>query len=233
MKKPNGFVLWEGASPLDGKPLVLIATGFAQSTANPKTGDMIQTWILRQDVDPYEAYKGDEGYSNCGNCVHRLKDTCYIRWYQAPKSIWKAYRRGNYELIPSWDLLEGRMLRMGSAGDPAMVPAYIWHHALEHAKGHTGFTHQWREPFAHQLKGIVQASCDGFQDYLDATAHGWKPFLVKSETDPTPAGAVHCPSSKEMGRKTDCASCALCDGGSAPLVINAHGRSGSRVSLVN
>ena len=110
-----------------------------------------------------------------------------------------------------------------------MVPIYIWHAALEHASGHTGYTHQWREAFAHGLKGIVQASCDGFEDYLEATAHGWKPFLVKTANDPAPKGAIHCPSSEEMGRKTNCASCGLCDGGSVAVVINAHGASAGRV----
>jgi len=212
---------------------VLIATGFATSTANDKTGDMIQTWILRQDIDPWDAFKGPEGYSNCGNCPHRLNQTCYVRFYQAPKSIWQTYKRGGYCLLPEWELFTDRMLRVGSAGDPAMVPPYIWEHAIEYAKGHTGYTHQWREPFAQSLRGLVQASCDGFQDYLEATAHGWQPFLVKPADAPTPAGAIHCPSSKEMGRKTDCATCALCDGGSAPVVIDAHGVHGSRVALLN
>jgi len=229
MGKPNGYILWEGLSPLDGKPLVLIATGFASRSANGKTGDMIQTWVLRQDVHPVEAFKGIEGYSNCGNCLHKEEGTCYVNWGQAPTAIWRAYRRGSYGLIPDWELFTGRMLRVGSAGDPAMVPIYIWQAALEHASGHTGYTHQWREAFAHGLKGIVQASCDGFEDYLEATAHGWKPFLVKTANDPAPKGAIHCPSSEEMGRKTDCASCALCDGGSVAVVINAHGRSAGRV----
>ena len=233
MSQPNGYVLWHGPSPLDGAPLVLIATGFAKSTANDKTGNMIQTWILRTDIDPYTAFRTEAGYSNCGNCTHRVNNTCYVNWWQAPLSIWHAYKRGTYETIPSWELFTDRKLRIGSAGDPAMVPVHIWHAALEHSSKHTGYTHQWREDFAQPLRGLVQASCDGFQDYLDATAHGWQPFLVKPADAPTPAGAIHCPSSKEMGRKTDCATCALCDGGTAPVVINAHGKSYRRVQLVN
>ena len=232
MTKPNGYILWEGVSPLDGKPLVLIGTGFAKSTANDKTGDMIQTWILRQDLDPWEAFKGPEGFSNCGDCSHRENRTCYVRWYQAPKSIWKCYRRNGYGRLTDYSLLEGRMLRVGSAGDPAMVPVEVWKALINAAGGHTGYTHQWREDFAQELKGLVQASCDSFQDYLDSTAHGWQPFLVKRKDDPTPNGAVHCPSSEEMGRKTNCSACALCDGSSRPVVINAHGASASRVPSV-
>ena len=233
MTRPNGYILWEGASPLDGKPLAVIATGFAKTSANDKTGAMIQTWILRTDVSPIEAFRSDAGYSNCGNCPHKLNQTCYVNWGQAPLSVWRAYLRGSYAPIPSWDLFADRMLRIGSAGDPAMVPVHIWHAALEHAAGHTGYTHQWREPFAQPLRGLVQASCDGLLDYVDATERGWKPFLVKPAIVATPKGAVHCPSSEEMGRKTTCAACALCDGGSVPVVINAHGSRGSRVALLN
>jgi len=233
MTQPNGYILWEGKSPLDGKPLVLIATGFAKSSANDKTGDMIQTWILRRDVDPVTAFKGEDGYSNCGNCVHRLLQTCYVSWWQAPLSVYRAYLRGSYQRIPSWELFRDRMLRIGSGGDPAMVPAWVWRAALCDARGHTGYTHQWREEFAAPLRGLVQASCDGFQDYLDAIESGWEPFLVKPADAPTPVGAIHCPSSKEMGAKTNCASCALCDGAHAPVVINAHGSRHRRVALVN
>ena len=233
MRQSNGYILWEGDSPLDGKPLVLIATGFANRTGNAKTGDMIQTWILRRDVDPVTAFKGDEGYSNCGNCWHRLNQTCYVGWWQAPLAIYKAYKRGSYQWIPSWEIFADRMLRIGSAGDPAMVPAWVWHAALCDTRGHTGYTHQWREPFALPLRGLVQASCDGFQDYLDATEAGWSPFLVKPADAASPKGAIHCPSSAEMGRKTECASCALCDGSGKAVVINAHGRRSSRVALIN
>ena len=233
MSKPNGYILWEGASPLDGAPLVCIATGFATSSDNAKTGAMIQTWILRTDVSPIEAFRSDAGYSNCGNCPHKINLTCYVNWGQAPGAVWRAYLRGSYEPIPSWDLFADRMVRIGSAGDPAMVPVHIWHHALEVAAGHTGYTHQWREAFAQPLRGLVQASCDGLLDYVDSTERGWKPFLVKPASVATPKGAVHCPSSEEMGRKTNCAACALCDGGSVPVVINAHGSRHKAVALLN
>lgn len=233
MTKPNGYILWEGASPLDGAPLVCIATGFAKSSANDKTGAMIQTWILRTDVSPIEAFRSAAGYSNCGNCPHKINQTCYVNWGQAPLAVWRAYLRGSYEPIPSWDLFADLMVRIGSAGDPAMVPVHIWHLALEHAAGHTGYTHQWREVFAQPLRGLVQASCDGLLDYVDSTERGWKPFLVKPASFATPKGAVHCPSSEEMGRKTNCAACALCDGGSVPVVINAHGSRRKAVALLN
>ena len=49
---PNGYILYQGPSNIDGKPIVVIATGFANKSANGKTGDMIQTWIIREDIAP-------------------------------------------------------------------------------------------------------------------------------------------------------------------------------------
>lgn len=48
-----GFILYEGASLYDGKPIVVIAT---METRNAKTGSgMIQTWVMLQNVNPIEA----------------------------------------------------------------------------------------------------------------------------------------------------------------------------------
>ena len=38
MKRPSGFVLYEGPSVLDGQPIVCVAT---MRTANPKTGPSV------------------------------------------------------------------------------------------------------------------------------------------------------------------------------------------------
>ena len=43
-KKPKGYIIYEGASLIDGKPIVEIAI---LSSKNVKTGNMIQTYILR------------------------------------------------------------------------------------------------------------------------------------------------------------------------------------------
>ena len=48
----RGFILYRGPSILDGTPIVVVAT---MKTANPKTGDMIQTFILVDNMSPIEA----------------------------------------------------------------------------------------------------------------------------------------------------------------------------------
>lgn len=236
MTNPNGRVIWEGPSNLDGVPIVVIATGFDDPSVNAKTGKMIQTWILLQDVPPHHAFKDGRGVSVCGQCPHAgyNNNTCYLRWYQAPLSVWNCYKRGNYAPIgQDFHLFDDVALRLGSAGDPAMVPAHVWTEPLLRARKHTAYTHQWRHNFAEFLKGIAQASCDGYQDFFDACDMGWKAFFVVPKDTKKPANVVHCAASHEMGQKTSCEVCHLCDGKTANVMIYGHGSRGSKLQLAN
>ena len=47
-KKPTGYVIYDGPSLADGAPIIVIAT---IKSGNSKTGDMLQTWIIRKDID--------------------------------------------------------------------------------------------------------------------------------------------------------------------------------------
>jgi hypothetical protein len=213
---PNGFVLYEGPSELDGAPIVVIATGFKGRSRNRKIGTMIQTWIMRADMHPVEALSGADR-SICGDCPHRKqqetgKRSCYVQVGRAPAAVWRCYQRGGYAPLPSADLLIGRTLRLGSYGDPAAVPADVWMPLLSRVVGHTGYTHQWRSPVGAWARGILQASCDGMADYLDATAHGWGTFHVAPKGTTMPKGVAHCAASKERGAKTTCEACLLCSG---------------------
>ena len=230
---PNGRVLWEGVSPFDGTPIVCIVTGLSQGSANGKTGTMLQTWILPRDVKPHHGFKDGRGASVCGDCPHAgyNQGSCYVKWFQAPLSVWDAYHRGSYAPIgQDWHLFTGRAVRFGAAGDPAMVPAEIWSRILEFCDSHTGYTHQWRQPWAQGLRGICQASCDGFADYMAASEAGWKCFLVAPKGATAPKGMAHCAASIERGQKTTCQACTLCDGASADVFINAHGASAGKVT---
>ena len=78
--------------------------------------------------------------------------------------------------------------------------------------------------FAQEYKGIIQASCDSFNDYLLASGLGFKCFYVKhKDTKVDKKLFVNCGASVEMGKKTECSKCALCDGSKRDVVINAHG----------
>jgi hypothetical protein len=58
----NG-IIYRGPSLYDDAPIVVIGT-FTKS--NSKTGGVVQTYILRDDIDPRDASKGGQDVSICG-----------------------------------------------------------------------------------------------------------------------------------------------------------------------
>lgn len=72
-----GFIMYQGASLLDGAPIAVIAT---LNSSNRKTGAMIQTWVIRTDLSPTEALRSAADASVCGACPHRqsLGGACYV-----------------------------------------------------------------------------------------------------------------------------------------------------------
>lgn len=234
MTKPKGFIIDRGLSPIDGQPYVAILT---LKSSNRKTGDMAQVWILREDINPVEAVNSGKDVSICGDCPHRSRQvydqkrkeykwvrSCYVNVGQGPNSVWKTYKRGGYSelnYLQLSEILRTRRIRWGSYGDPSVIDPGIVITLNKYAMGHTGYTHQWRQPWAQEFKGIYQASCDGFSDYLEATAHGWKTFTVVSKKV-TPNYAKVCPATVDNS-SAQCITCKLCDGAKMDIFVHAHG----------
>jgi len=229
-----GFIFYRGPSPIDGAPIVAIAT---LKSANSKTGDMVQTWILREDISPLDAIAAGADASICGNCAHRgnakRKRTCYVQADKAPSSIWHAYHRGQYIDLSDDPalvayLLQGRIVRMGAYGDPAMVPVAKWRALLAAAAGRTGYTHAWRRMWSQALKPYVMASVDSVAEQDIARAMGWRTFRVRTEVEPLQANEFACPASPEGGQRKQCIDCKACDGadraGKASAAIIVHGK---------
>jgi len=232
MPKQNGIVLYRGPSQLDGAPIVAILTGLAGASANEKTGAMLQTWIMREDVEPHKALKTGEDASVCGDCKHRPANggACYVTVFQAPLSVYRAFHRGAYgsQIAPAdaAALVAGRALRVGSYGDPAAVPAHIWQDLVDVAATHTGYTHQWHKPAGAGLRGLVMASADSADEMASARAAGWRTFRVRCADEPLQALESVCPASEEAGYKTNCATCGACsgaDGRRGSIAIVVHG----------
>jgi hypothetical protein len=226
-----GAILYRGPSELDGKPIVVIATGFRRSK-NRKTGGMIQTWILRADVDPAEAVLTEGDASICGDCPQRRNQggSCYVVVEQAPLMVWRTWKRGRYQ---DWSkefppgALAGKTVRLGSYGDPAAVPYATWRRVFEQKiAGWTGYTHQWKDQRFTRLRNVVMASTDTREEALQADKAGWRYFRVAHQTEPKTSGEVACPASEEMGKRTTCESCGLCQGQrktAKSIVIQPHG----------
>lgn len=248
MNKPNGAVIYRGPSLLDDQPIIAVVTGLTRPSANPKTGPMLQTWILAENVAPHVAIKTGEDASICGACPMRGEwdsqaahwtqtRQCYVRTHNAPLAVWKAYKRGVYPqpllLADLTDLTAGQAVRLGAYGDPLAVPLEVWYALTTRASSWTGYTHQWWsiEHARHATMAwsrLLMASVESRLDGLAAAKLGWRYFrVISGRLDYTWLDEVHCPASKESGHKSTCAQCKLCMGthigGEVPsIVINQH-----------
>lgn len=243
MPKPTGYIVYRGPSVIDGAPIVVIAlTG---GSTNSKTGNMVQTYILRTDVDPVAAVKTGADVSICGDCRHRgngidgIGRTCYVNLGHGPSSVYRAFLRGRYpddDGYMAQTACTGRIVRIGTYGDPAAVPFEVWERILRNAAGHTGYTHQWRNAIAADLRGIVMASADTEAEADAAAIAGWRTFRVRTATDPLRKRESVCPASAEAGKKLQCAECKACDGAGSgrkgSIAIVVHGALASRFAQV-
>ena len=108
--------------------------------------------------------------------------SCYVNlMMDGVNAQYTSFINGNiatYNPAAHRDLIKNRAIRLGSYGDPAMVPIDVWMDLLSMASNHTGYTHQWRDPDKQAYKSILMASVDTLQDITDATELGWRQFAV-------------------------------------------------------
>lgn len=226
----NARVLWQGASQLDGHPIMLLATGFNYSI-NAKTGNMIQTYIVRQDVNPSVAQNNGQDQSICGNCPLRPTSgtrelgVCYVTTAQGGiDSSWRSWSAGRVkDISPSeWaTLFSYRFVRIGSYGDPVAVPVEVWDRIIEHSQGHTGYTHQWRRKVAQDYK-FLQASCSTLEEVAQAKVKGWNVYVNLPTDTHHPVGfsGIQCPAQTDG---VQCIDCRLCDGKTGDVWCHDHG----------
>lgn len=248
------MLVWQGPSQIDGSPIVVLATGVptlsarkrGASSGNVKTGDMVQTYIVRADIDPVSAIKHGADVSICGVCPHKGKSAggsgaCYVNVGQGPRSAWAAHQHTG---STAFDLerLRGVKVRFGSYGDPAAVPAHVWAAIAGVASGVTGYTHQWladrlasaglsTAPADIAYAEWCMASADTADEGRMARKRGYRSFIVRSPGDAKPVGSVVCPASAEAGKRTVCATCMACGGNGNgrkhDVTIVAHGSTAS------
>jgi len=241
--KAQNSIIHRAPSMLDGAPIVVVAI---VTSGNIKTGNMLQTHIIRADMDPMKASKTGQDYSICGNCTHRGTPstdpakktaqgrTCYVNLGQGPNQVFKAYSAGKYPTATTPEQIaalgRGRMIRLGTYGDPAAVPAAVWDALLAEANGHTGYTHQHEHAPDYSR---MMYSADSAQDAQAAHAKGYRTFRVipvhaytQQGKDALLANEILCPASKENDRGVTCSTCKLCTGSTSngkSIAIVAHG----------
>jgi len=236
------MVVWRGVSQLDGvTPVVVLATydtdPSGSSSVNKKTGNMAQTWILHEDVEPHVALRSGLDGAICGSCPQRSvaaggSGACYVTVFRAPLSVWKMYKSGQAKPFDI-ERFRGLKVRFGAYGDPAAAPLEVWQSIAEVAQAVTGYTHAWRSCDA-RFRYYCMASADSLEDYRDARKIGYRAFVVRSANSPKPLGLVPCPASEEAGSRTTCSECLQCGGTSngrrADITILAHGPRANKFS---
>lgn len=216
----SGYVIYDGPSMIDGERIVAIVAGLTGSR-NVKTGKMVQTYIIRPDMSPLEAVRKGKDVSICETCVHRGDGTgegrsCYVTLIHGPRGVHDALSRGIYPSAKPHDVAEivaGRMVRLGTYGDPAAVPLAVWQLLVSKAAGWTGYSHQWKTLTDAWAK-LVMASVDSVEQMDEAHERGWRTFRVGAE--PVRGVEINCPASKEygerVGNRVQCIDCLLCMG---------------------
>lgn len=234
----NG-IIYRGPSLLDGSPIVAVATF---SKRNRKTGGMVQTYILRADMDPVTASRTGADAAICGACPLRGianaakakgqadKRACYVTLIHGPALVYRSFARGVYPDAADADAASaigfGRMVRIGTYGDPAAVPMHVWDALTMRAQGWTAYTHQ----FATAPAALAYAMAS--VETIEAARHVWaqngRTFrIIRDVAEIDPAREVLCPASAEAGKRTTCADCRLCAGQATrspkSVAIVAHG----------
>lgn len=234
-QKISGIVFYEGPSLLDGKPIVGIAT---LDSANVKTGNLVQTWIMRQNVNPITAVNYGFDESVCGDCPLRGivanksertdKKTkyadepankgrgCYVLLHMAPANIWRCYRSQIYPKLnkDNGNLFNGKGLRYGSYGDPVSIPILYWNNLIKYCTGNftTGYTHQWKQKRFSHWKRRLMASTHSIAENELAHSMGWRTFRTMDSVGNISSTEIICPASKEGNFRKTCETCGACDG---------------------
>lgn len=236
----NSAILYQGKSELDGAPIAAVITGLDKPSSNSKTGDMLQVFFIRTDINPYDAQKSGLDVSVCGSCVMRpanevqriklgIAHECYVITFHSVRAVYDALCRGHYQHVDDMDTddlidrVNGRRVRLGAYGDPMAIPYDVLVDSLKKL-GYpitTGYTHQWKRPNAKRYNKLLQASCDTVADKAKAHSLG---FNTATISDPD---AIPCPAQKTRGKVT-CGTCTgpdkqpLCSGSTADISFVNH-----------
>ena len=225
----NGAIFYENDS------IVGIITGLMSGSSNTKTGAMLQTWILVKNVNPIEAV-------NTGQPVNDAKDKksylvknglktinkgrkCYVKLFQAPYSVWKAYKNNKYPKININKLshmLTFKQVRVGSYGDPAMIPSEVWDKLISRSLGNTGYTHQWKRCDT-KNSTFNMASVDTLEEKRQANKLGYRTFRTRLASEPIEPDEVVCLSDKvarEGKTLVPCSLCKMCSGNNSKVKKN-------------
>ena len=178
---------------------------------------MSQAWIIRSDMAPFDAKQVGLDISVCGHCA--MRDGCYVNTFNAPHSVYKAYRAGRYQRIEP-EALRGAAIRWAAYGDPAMLPAELVLACNAVARMWTGYTHQFKAPWAAWTRGVFMASVETADQEEKLRASGWGTFRAGLRDGSDRGDTELCAS---IRADATCIDCKRCDGMPRAIYIPGHG----------
>jgi hypothetical protein len=160
-------------------------------SANVKTGNMVQLFILPHKTAPHKAVKSGADAAICGTCPQRpiLGGGCYVAVFQGPLSTWKATRK--LKAAPLSETVarlaeraskqeRGPVLRLGAYGDVAALPVDVVRALVAAVSGRvTGYTHGWTAlglAGVEHLRESCMLSVESEEMARQAHAAGWRTF---------------------------------------------------------
>ena len=223
----NSYIVWEGASLIDGSPIVLILTGFVNHTSNRKTGYLLQSWIIKQNILPTEAAKKGFDKAICGDCPMKLSrlGSCYVN-LAVTNNIYRKYETGAYPYFSKNEIEVLKRyrypIRIGSYGDPTAVPFDVWKPIILASGSHTGYTHNWL--FCdNSWKQYLMASVQSLGEARIAQNRGWRTFRIIAPDASLTQNEILCRNTEDDRNRCD--NCFLCDGKSSKpnIAEKVHG----------
>jgi hypothetical protein len=233
----NSYILWKGASLIDGSPIVLILTGFVFATSNRKTGRLIQSWILQQDFVPTYAAKEGLDFGICGDCPLKMSEigSCYVNLLPV-NNIYRKYKAGTYQQLGKDEIEVLKRyrypIRLGSYGDPTSVPLKVWKPIILASVKYTGYTHHWRK--CNSLwKQYLMASVQSKSEAQEAQNQGWRTFRIIAPDAPLSDNEILCRNTEDD--RIQCETCLLCNGSSSKpnIADQVHGLNWKVLNFLN
>lgn len=225
-------IAWKGPSLFDGAPIAVVVTNLGTTfSRNAKCGrSMAQATILRTDMHPQDAILTGKDFSICATCKHRgycatnsrgvvtTTRSCYVT-LKSVFSIYHALKRGSYpRMDPGAISAQIRhravrrgtpnALRIGSYGDPAAVPTWVWNDLARDVKVVTGYSHEWKH-CDQTLQSLMMASVDTPEEAREAQAMGWRTFRILTPDQRPAPTEIMC---RSVRTGATCQSCGLCAG---------------------
>jgi len=202
-----------------------------RSSSNSKTGDMVQLAILPIDNKPTKALK-DRQLPNCLDCA--LIPTCYVNTV----SLNEVYKKTVDQAVSAVPKQLRAPVRLGSWGDPGLLPLSLLQQLIRAAGSHTGYTHLWQD-IAPSYSQVLMASIDhltakkqGLEvDELKRLAwnNGYRTYTI---TQPGEQESAQERSCLYITNNTQCRYCKLCNGAGSKRSIAAplHGPNNKQIA---